>query len=96
MLSAIFGPSALVVIGTSFLVAGLFLPASLIEHGYRRFVARRLLHLGGPYAVFALSLWPLLLLLTYRAAGRHMSYWWVFASVHRCSTPARCGSPACC
>jgi hypothetical protein len=68
-----------VVIGTFFLVAGLFLPASLTKHGYRRFVSRRLLHLGGPYAVFALLLWPLLLWLTYRAAGRHVSYWWVFA-----------------
>jgi fucose 4-O-acetylase-like acetyltransferase len=56
VLSAIFAPSALVVIGTFFLVAGLFLPASLTKHGYRRFVTRRLLHLGGPYAVFALLL----------------------------------------
>ena len=62
VLSGLFGPSALVVIGTLFLVAGLFLPGALAEHGFRRFVTQRLARLGGPYLAFALLLWPLLLL----------------------------------
>jgi hypothetical protein len=49
-----------VVIGTLFLVAGLFLPGALAAHGSRRFVTQRLARLGGPYLAFALLLWPLL------------------------------------
>src|SRR5580765_7973026 len=41
VLSGLFGPSALVVIGTLFLVAGLFLPGALAEHGFREFVTQR-------------------------------------------------------
>ena len=77
VLSGLFGPSALVVIGTLFLVAGLFLPGALAAHGVRRFVTQRLARLGGPYLAFALLLWPLLLWLTYRAAGRDVSYRWI-------------------
>jgi hypothetical protein len=46
VLSAVFAPSALVVIGSLFLVAGLFLPGSLARHGYRAFVTGRVLRLG--------------------------------------------------
>ena len=77
VLSGLFGPSALVVIGTLFLVAGLFLPGALAEHGVRGFVTGRLARLGGPYLAFALLLWPLLLWLTYRATGRAVSYRWI-------------------
>lgn len=78
VLSALLAPSALVVVGTLFLVAGLFLPGSLTRHGYRGFVTGRLIRLGAPYLAFALLLWPLLLWLTYRAAGRPVSYRWIF------------------
>lgn len=77
VLSAVFAPSALVVIGTFFLVAGLLLPGSLARHGYRAFVVDRLVRLGAPYLAFALLLWPLLLWLTYRAADRPVSYRWI-------------------
>jgi hypothetical protein len=77
LLGGLFGPSALVVIGTLFLVAGLFLPDALAGYGFRRFATRRLTRLGGPYAAFALVLWPLLLWSTYRAAGRDVSYAWI-------------------
>jgi len=77
VLSAVFAPSALVVIGTLFLVAGLFLPGSLAHRGYRAFVTDRLLRLGAPYVAYALLLWPLLLWLTYRAAGRPVTYRWI-------------------
>jgi hypothetical protein len=78
VLSAVFAPSALVVVGTLFLVAGLFLPGSLARHGYRAFVVGRLLRLGLPYLAYALLLWPLLLWLTYRAADRPVPYRWIF------------------
>jgi hypothetical protein len=78
VLSAILGPSALLVIGTFFFIAGLLVPRSVAKHGWRRFVLDRAVRLGVPYLAFALLLWPLLLWLTYRAAGRPVSYRWIF------------------
>jgi hypothetical protein len=72
------GPSALFVIGVFFFLAGLFVPAALRRRGARRFVMQRVTRLGLPWLAFALLIWPLLMWLTYLAAGRRESYWWVF------------------
>ena len=79
VLAAILGSSALLVIGSFFFIAGLFVPRSLARHGWRRFVLDRTVRRGGPYLLFALLLWPLLVWLIYRAAGRPVTYRWVVA-----------------
>jgi len=78
VLTAILGPSALLVIGAFFFIAGLFAPRALDRRGPGRFVLDRTLRLALPYLAFALLLWPLIIWLTYRAVGRADSYWWVF------------------
>jgi hypothetical protein len=79
VLAALLGPSALLVIGTFFFIAGFFVPQSVARRGPRRFVTDRIVRLGVPYLVFAALLWPLLVWLCYRAAGRAVSYRWVVA-----------------
>ncbi|PRX46585.1 acyltransferase-like protein [Prauserella shujinwangii] len=83
VLLALLGPSALFVLGTFFLLAGLCTPASFDRRGARTFVRRRLLRLGVPFAVSVLVLWPLPVLLAYRAAGRDVSYGWVLTGRDR-------------
>lgn len=78
ILAAVLGPSALFVIGVFFFVSGLFVPGSLLRRGPGRFAVDRIVRLGLPWLAFALLLWPLLMWLTYLAAGRRESYWWVF------------------
>jgi len=72
VLTAALGPSALVVIGAFFFLAGLFVPGALARRGRRGFVLDRAVRLGVPYLVYVVLLWPLLLWLTYRATGRRM------------------------
>ena len=77
-LAAVFGPSALFVMGTFFFLAGLFTPAALERRGPARFAADRALRLGVPFVCFALLGWPLFMWFAYRAAGHRVSYWWTF------------------
>jgi hypothetical protein len=78
ILAAVLGPSALFVIGVFFFISGLFVPGALRRRGPARFVVERVVRLGLPWLAFALLLWPLLMWLTYLAAGQRESYWWVF------------------
>ncbi len=78
VLCAVLGPTALFVIGTFFFLAGLFAEPALVRKGPARLAADRGLRLGVPFLAFALLLWPLLMWLAYRSAGRRVSYWWAF------------------
>jgi Acyltransferase family len=78
LLAVLLGPTALFVIGVFFFISGLFVPGALRRRGPARFAAERVVRLGLPWLAFALLLWPLLMWLTYRAAGRRESYWWLF------------------
>src|SRR5215470_16242212 len=68
VLTAALGPSALVVIGAFFFLAGLFVPGALARRGSRGFVLDRVVRLGLPYLAYAALLWPALLWLTHLAA----------------------------
>ncbi len=83
VLAAVLGPSALFLMGTFFLVAGLFTPRSLAGKGASRFARERALRLGVPFLATAFVLWPLFLWLTYRAAGRSVSYGWLLTGRNR-------------
>jgi hypothetical protein len=72
VLTAALGPSALVVIGAFFFLAGLFVPGALARRGPRGFVLDRAVRLGLPYLVYAVLLWPLLLWLMYLATGHRL------------------------
>jgi hypothetical protein len=78
LLAALLGPSALFVIGVFFFISGLFVPGALSRRGPARFAVERVVRLGLPWLAFALLLWPLMMWLTYLAAGYRQSYWWVF------------------
>jgi len=78
ILAALLGPSALFVIGVFFFISGLFVPGALRRRGPVRFAVDRVVRLGLPWLAFALLLWPLMMWLTYLAAGYRRSYWWVF------------------
>ncbi|WP_367128404.1 acyltransferase [Saccharothrix sp. HUAS TT1] len=78
VLAAVLGPSGLFLMGTFYLLSGLFTPDSLARKGARRFAADRLLRLGVPFALSALLVWPLVLWVAYRAAGHDVTPWWVF------------------
>ncbi|CAL9515849.1 hypothetical protein SUDANB95_03701 [Actinosynnema sp. ALI-1.44] len=78
VLAAVLGPSGLFLMGTFYLLSGLFTPGSLARKGRARFVRQRLVRLGTPWVVSALLVWPLSLWVAYRAAGHDVSPWWVF------------------
>ncbi|GAA0210657.1 acyltransferase [Saccharothrix mutabilis subsp. mutabilis] len=78
VLAAVLGPSGLFLMGTFYLLSGLFTPGSLARKGRARFVRERLARLGIPWVVSALLVWPLSLWVAYRAAGHDVSPWWVF------------------
>ncbi|NUT96751.1 MAG: acyltransferase [Saccharothrix sp.] len=78
VLAAVLGPSGLFLMGTFYLLSGLFTPGSLARKGRVRFIRERLVRLGIPWAVSALLVWPLSLWVAYRAAGHDVSPWWVF------------------
>lgn len=78
VLAAVLGPSGLFLMGTFYLLSGLFTPSSLVRKGAARFIRDRLVRLGIPFAVSALVVWPLTLWVAYRAAGHDVSPWWVF------------------
>jgi acyltransferase-like protein len=72
VLTAALGPSALVVIGAFFFLAGLFVPGALARRGLRGFVLDRVVRLGLPYLLYVALLWPGLLWLTHLATGQRM------------------------
>lgn len=78
VLAAVLGPSGLFLMGTFYLLSGLFAPESLARKGTARFIGDRLVRLGIPFAVSALLVWPLSLWVAYRAAGHDVTPWWVF------------------
>lgn len=82
-LAIVLGPSALFLMGTFFLVSGLFTPRSLARKGTRRFARERTVRLGIPFLVSALVLWPLFLWIAYRAAGQRVSYGWLLTGRDR-------------
>lgn len=83
VLAALIGPTALFLMGTFFLIAGLFTPWSYDRKGRREFLRRRLLRLGLPFLVMVLVVWPGTLWLAYRAAGRPVSYGWLLTGRER-------------
>ncbi|WP_123741403.1 acyltransferase family protein [Saccharothrix texasensis] len=78
MLAAVLGPSGLFLMGTFYLLSGLFTPESVARKGARRFVRDRLVRPGIPFALSALLVWPPALWVAYRAAGHDVTPWWVF------------------
>jgi hypothetical protein len=74
LLSLVLGPTALVVVGTFFFMAGLFAPVSMRRHGPGRFSWNRLVRLGLPWLAFMLLIWPLFMWFAYRAAGYPLTY----------------------
>lgn len=88
-LAVVLGASGLFVIGVFFFLAGLLAPGSLDRRGAGRYVRERLLRLGVPFLASLLVVWPLSVWVTYRLAGRPVSFWWVL--VHR-DTPLDSGA----
>lgn len=82
-LTVLLGPSALFLMGTFFLVAGLLTPASLARKGPARFAWDRSRRLGVPFVVSMLLVWPLFLWLAYLAAGQDVGYWWLLTGRER-------------
>lgn len=78
LLSVTLGPTALLVVGTFFFLAGLFAPMEMARHGVSGFVRTRTLRLGVPWLIFTLLVWPLFMWFAYRAAGHPLSYWEAF------------------
>ncbi len=66
----VFGPFGLFVMGFFFLMAGLLTPRSVARKGPGRFAGDRLRRLGVPLLVFTVVLWPPVLYLRDRLAGR--------------------------
>ncbi|MQA63978.1 MAG: acyltransferase family protein [Actinophytocola sp.] len=82
-LTVLLGPSALFLMGTFFLVAGLLTPASLARKGPARFARDRSRRLGVPFVASMLLVWPLFLWLAYLAAGQDVGYWWLLTGRER-------------
>lgn len=80
-LTMLVGASGLFVIGVFFFIAGLHAPGSLQRKGAGHYSRERLVRLGLPFLVSAVLIWPLSVWFAYRAAGWHVSPWWIF--VHR-------------
>ena len=74
-LLAVVGPFALFMIPLLFLLAGLLTPASVQRKGPGRYARDRLRRLGGPFAVFVLVLWPLLMYPIHPPGETPESYW---------------------
>lgn len=83
VLAAIIGPTALFLMGTFFLIAGLFTPAALARRGPREFARRRILRLGMPFIVMVVAAWPATMWFAYWASGRSVSYWWLLTGRDR-------------
>ena len=79
VLAAVLGPSALFVVGTFFFLAGIFTQPAMARKGPARFARDRLIRLGVPFLAYAMLAWPVMMWLAYRAAGYHVSYWWILA-----------------
>lgn len=73
-LAAVLGPTALFLMGTFFLIAGLFTPPSLERKGAGAFLRERSLRLGVPFLVSALALWPATMWVAYRSTGERVTY----------------------
>lgn len=73
-LAATLGPTAIFLMGTFFLVSGLFTPGALESKGTRAFVRDRVLRLGVPFALSAIVIWPATMWIAYRASGQTVSY----------------------
>ncbi len=78
VMSVLLGPTAFVVIGAFFFIAGLFAPLAMAHEGPSLFARNRLLRLGVPWLAFLLLVWPLFMWFAYRAAGRDLTYWQEF------------------
>lgn len=73
VLAAVIGSTGVFLIGTFFLIAGVFTSVALQRHGARGFVPRRLLRLGVPYLAVVLVLWPLTKWMSLAATDRAMT-----------------------
>jgi len=74
VLAGLLGPTALFLMGTFFLIAGLLTPPSLQRKGNRRFIDERCLRLGLPFLASAFVIWPMTMWVAYRSSGRSVSY----------------------
>jgi uncharacterized membrane protein YidH (DUF202 family) len=74
VLAALLGPTALFLMGSFFLIAGLFSQPSLYKKGTRAFVVERVLRLGLPWLASAFVIWPMTMWVAYRSAGQRVSY----------------------
>lgn len=83
VLMVLIGPTAIFLMGTFFLLAGMFTPSSLERKGVRRFTRDRLLRLGLPFLVSLAILWPATLWTAYRVAGHDVSYRFLLTGRHR-------------
>jgi hypothetical protein len=75
LLAAVLGPTALIVIGTFFFLSGLFAPDSIDRQGPAAFIRQRIFRLGLPWLLFMLLIWPFLMWIAYRSAGRPLEIW---------------------
>jgi hypothetical protein len=82
VLAALLGPTALFVIGAFFFLSGLFAPRSIARLGPADFLRQRLVRLGLPWLLFTLLIWPVLMWLAYRAAGRPIPIWEAWQTRH--------------
>jgi peptidoglycan/LPS O-acetylase OafA/YrhL len=90
VISILIGPSAFVVIGAFFFVAGLFAPLEMAHRGPLRFAGNRLLRLGVPWLAMLLLVWPLFMWFAHRAAGQDLT----FGQAFRQRTPFLDSGPA--
>jgi len=90
VISILIGPTAFVVIGAFFFVAGLFAPLEMAHQGPLRFARNRLLRLGVPWVTMLLLIWPLFMWFAHRSAGQDLT----FGQAFRQRTPFLDSGPA--
>lgn len=74
ILAAVIGSTGVFLMGTFFLIAGVFTSEALARSTPRQFLLRRVLRLGLPFAATVLVVWPLTKWMAFRASGRRLTW----------------------
>jgi hypothetical protein len=74
VLAALIGPTGVFLMGTFFLIAGMFTSVSLAHRSPAELLRRRMIRLGVPFVVTVLLIWPATEWLALWATGRSLSY----------------------
>jgi peptidoglycan/LPS O-acetylase OafA/YrhL len=74
VLAALIGSTGVFLMGTFFLIAGIFTAVAFENSSPGAFFARRMLRLGVPYVVVVLVLWPVAKWMAWGASGRRLTW----------------------